>query len=821
MPLKCCVPRCNGNYDSTKQRVPVYRFPKDEAECSKWIKAIPRSNLKVTKYTVVCRKHWPNSTEFKSVHGKEIPVVPPSVFENIPKSCLVTSSPQPRITTKALPSSRNQEPDEIDLFLKQDAIDFSLLEQKLHRKKVVTFTLDQTVVIQSAKLIEGIPLFLIKIHEDYLFETFHLGSVCIIQSLAANKVRHCKTWSCLDEIIRFLSSKQICHKKEIMVENLKAMGTKKVGQKLYSPSTILQAFEYFATSRALYSKLVKDYPLPSVRTLTRITSKVDKIDDISFFKNVLKYLPPEKRCCNILIDEVYIKPSMSFHGGKVFGKALDNPEKLAKTICCIMVKCLYGGPEFIVKLLPVANLTADFLYSQFNPIAEAIKEVENAKVLAIITDGQQVNQKLFRQLNTSYDEPWLGADTTFLMFDYVHLLKCIRNNWLSEKCGQLQFSWDGNSYTAKWEDLKQLFQCEAGNLLRLSKLTYKAVYPSPIEKQNVTYCLQVFCDETIAALETCSQTTAANDTILFLKLIVKFWKIVNVHNKGTDVQLNDERRAVISSADDERLSFLQNLAAMAEGMTAGNRHHRMKQLTKETGTMFAHICKGFVNLAKYLLLDKNVTFVLFGWFSTDPLEKYFSKLRQGSGGTYFINAQSVLQKVAIYHAKLALRMDFKLDDQSSDQHQCTFCNRKLTYQESEVLDNLYDLEEQLSDNTLNAMVYIGGYIENKQAKSNEDTTFYYDRYGQYLNNLNRGKLTIPDDSTVQWIVYCFIFFVTLSTEVCRNFLLSQFISISNKFNLSMNTKHARILANIFLKNDALLKTPRSSRETGIKILKLA
>ena len=45
--------------------------------------------------------------------------------------------------------------------------------------------------------------------------------------------------------------------------------------------------------------------------------------------------------------------------------------------------------------------------------------------------------------------------------------------------------------------------------------------------------------------------------------------------------------------------------------------------------------------------------MMFDWYSTDPIEKYFSKLRQGSGGTYFINAQSVLKKARIHHAKLA------------------------------------------------------------------------------------------------------------------------------------------------------------------------
>ena len=61
MPRKCCVPNCDGNYDSTKQLVPVYRFPNEKTfpgERKRWIRAIPRANLEITKQTVVCRAHW-------------------------------------------------------------------------------------------------------------------------------------------------------------------------------------------------------------------------------------------------------------------------------------------------------------------------------------------------------------------------------------------------------------------------------------------------------------------------------------------------------------------------------------------------------------------------------------------------------------------------------------------------------------------------------------------------------------------------------------------------------------------------------------------
>ena len=42
-------------------------------------------------------------------------------------------------------------------------------------------------------------------------------------------------------------------------------------------------------------------------------------------------------------------------------------------------------------------------------------------------------------------------------------------------------------------------------------------------------------------------------------------------------------------------------------------------------------------LAKHMLSGGN-EYVMLGWFSTDLSEKAFGKLREGSGGTYFITA---------------------------------------------------------------------------------------------------------------------------------------------------------------------------------------
>ena len=92
-------------YSSEKlksDKISVYRFPKDEPEKEKWIKAIPNANLRVSKDTVVCALHWPPGFEEIKVNGKSRPKDLPSIWPGVPHSQVPTSSLSPRPTKKKL-----------------------------------------------------------------------------------------------------------------------------------------------------------------------------------------------------------------------------------------------------------------------------------------------------------------------------------------------------------------------------------------------------------------------------------------------------------------------------------------------------------------------------------------------------------------------------------------------------------------------------------------------------------------------------------------------------------------------------------------------
>lgn len=208
-------------------------------------------------------------------------------------------------------------------------------------------------------------------------------------------------------------------KKQIILEQLQAMGTQRVGKPLYTPEIIIRAFQYFATSRCLYERLRQDFQSPSKQTLTSITSKVAKIDD--GFKSVEE----RQKMCVIMQDEVYVKRMLLYHGGQIFGKSVDDPQRLANTVLGIMVSCMFGGPRFLTKILPIACLNSAFLHEQVRLCMKCIQKA-GGQVKALICDGNRNNQALFKLLNADPQTPWVTQDGVFLLFDFVHILKNIR-----------------------------------------------------------------------------------------------------------------------------------------------------------------------------------------------------------------------------------------------------------------------------------------------------------------------------------------------------------------------------------------------------------
>ena len=80
-----------------------------------------------------------------------------------------------------------------------------------------------------------------------------------------------------------------------------------VGKRMYSQELVVRAFQYFPTSRGLYNRRRIDYQLPSIKTLTRITSKVSALNETCFIRSVFNTVKENQKQYVIMQDEVYVK----------------------------------------------------------------------------------------------------------------------------------------------------------------------------------------------------------------------------------------------------------------------------------------------------------------------------------------------------------------------------------------------------------------------------------------------------------------------------------------------------------------------------------
>ena len=91
-----------------------------------------------------------------------------------------------------------------------------------------------------------------------------------------------------------------------------------------------------------------------------------------FWTQFLKTLKKKKFCA--IIHKVYFKKMMVYiDGGILFGKFLNDPSLLAKTLLGIIVVCLKAGHKFVYKIIIISKLNSNFLFEQINSSIRLIK----------------------------------------------------------------------------------------------------------------------------------------------------------------------------------------------------------------------------------------------------------------------------------------------------------------------------------------------------------------------------------------------------------------------------------------------------------------
>ena len=114
-------------------------------------------------------------------------------------------------------------------------------------------------------------------------------------------------------------------------------------------------------------------------------------------------------------------------------------------------------------------------------------------VLCYVADNCNTNRFVYSKLGApgKVAIPEVQHEPFFLIYDFVHIFKNLRNNWnlLCDK--KITFFHEGTEMSADWHDIQKVYEANNATQLKLTKLTNTAVYPKPLERQSVPLVRQV------------------------------------------------------------------------------------------------------------------------------------------------------------------------------------------------------------------------------------------------------------------------------------------------------------------------------------------
>ena len=193
----------------------------------------------------------------------------------------------------------------------------------------------------------------------------------------------------------------------------------------YNIETIIVALKCQLISPACYQYLqsLDSLFLPHHSTLKRLYSKFGLDSEFSsFWESATSQFSQRERHVIVQMDEIHVKSELTYKGGRVLGSS-SNTNEPAKTIFALMVSSLSKKWSTIVRLLPCSNSSAAEL---FPIIKMVIEDIERCGLYV----------QVFSPTNTlDHVVPHIiDADRPlFLIFNFVHILKTIRNNWVNQK----------------------------------------------------------------------------------------------------------------------------------------------------------------------------------------------------------------------------------------------------------------------------------------------------------------------------------------------------------------------------------------------------
>lgn len=541
--------------------------------------------------------------------------------------------------------------------------------------------------------------------------------------------------------------------------------------------------------------------LPSITTIRRINHTMDqdatfesRNSFLAYIKSKVPSLKPEDKTVTLMMDEIHLKSCYDYKGGNIVGSAYNSIEP-ATTAYVFMCSSIKSSFKDVVCILPVKRVKAENLNEFILKIVNGLYEL-GIFVMCIVSDNNAINRKAISllsnppKLSIVYKHPADDTKPLFFVLDAVHILKCIRNNWLNQKNQDICMKYpsfhqhSSNFHTASFEALRQLCRIEQDSILQYSKfISVKALYPSNIERQNVSLALQIFNDHVVEALRSFGVSTNISNamhTSQYIEIILNWWKICNVKTPWKTVRLRDPYSGPLALSDDNLCAkYLYDFLDWLN--TWNSNEDPIGKLSKETALAIRHTTYALIEITRYCTTELSMHYILTGKFQTDPLEARFGLYRRLSGTTYNISARQLFESENKIRARSLLKLQLPFNHGG-------IVNIENMHTESDIpINNFSDdvrincikvLPEDIekANSVLPVITYVAGYCgfsilkkyncsmcKEMLSRSDTPSLNISDNFSM-INGLDRGGLLYPNEIPINIVLYSYIVINKLTVE---------------------------------------------------------
>lgn len=581
-------------------------------------------------------------------------------------------------------------------------------------------------------------------------------------------------------------------------------------------------------------------------------------------ENFLNYIKQKFSClCNedknvtLMMDEVHLKPYLDFKGGSILGMSY-NCKEAANSAYVFMIQSVKSNYKDVVSIMPVKTVNSDLLYNFLKKVLIGL-ELVGFHTFCVLSDNNSINRKAMSNFITPpkvqvvYQHPFDSNRKLFFMIDSVHIVKCVRNNWLGKKDSDFcmfypEFPSENQSNkeseslntasfvpskneplkTASFVALRKLYEFEQLNLVKYAhSLNTKSLFPSNIERQNVKLALNIFNRQLIAAMHSVEDKCHILDlkaTAGYIEIFVNWWDVMNVKSITKGFHKRNIYQDPLKK-DDFRFTFLLRFLEWLKIWKISNSNKG--KLTPETHLALSLTTEGMIEVCRYCTDELKMHYILPGKFQTDSLEARFGKYRQLAGGQYDISITQLFEG----ENKMRLQSTLPLVLNSNVYgHVAIDINDVEDDNDSELVDSKLSLDHNFAVKVtkidlneaakiMPVIVYIAGYAIHSTLKylnncSSCKTHLTRDKELNYLDNdvlihhQDRGGLKYPTDDAVIIVTYCYVIVTKLLSDFEESFL-----KVNNQRTVAL-----KVIKNVLVREEKYLEFDICDNDHSVEIV---